>query len=86
MRPPICAICDRDQRDHPELEFELVTFREVEHLDHPGHPEGLEWFCQDHLEAAKKRDHLLEREAIRQIREIEKQGPMRRFLRRLFGK
>ncbi len=85
MRPPICAICDRDQRDHPDLEFDLVTFREVEKLDHPGHPDGMEWFCQDHAEEAKKRVHLLCDEALRQIRKLEDEGGFRRIWRKLTG-
>jgi len=86
MRPPICAICNRDQRDYPDLDFDLITFREVQQLDRPGHPEGMEWFCQDHSKAAKERDYLLCEEALRQMRELEKEGGLKRFWRRLTGK
>lgn len=69
MRPPICDFCDRDSRDEPGLEFGLVSFRNRERLEQPGHPEGLLWFCQDHLEQARELSHLDSHEALRRMRE-----------------
>ncbi|MDF1824644.1 MAG: hypothetical protein P1U68_08375 [Verrucomicrobiales bacterium] len=57
MKPPACAVCDREQRDHPELDFDLVRFRDFKPLDRPGHPKGLLWFCADHIEAAREWQH-----------------------------
>lgn len=68
MQPPICSFCDRDQRDNADLEFELVRFENYEPLDHPGHPKGLLWFCQDHIDAARKLEHLSSSEALREMR------------------
>jgi len=72
MRPPICDFCDRDCREHPELEFGLVSFRDREQLEQPGHPEGLLWFCQDHLERARELSHLDSHEALTRMREEER--------------
>jgi|688.fasta_scaffold443584_2 hypothetical protein len=68
MRPPICDYCDRDERDHSGLEFGLVSFRNHRRLDRPGHPEGLLWFCQDHLERARALAALDSHEALRRMR------------------
>lgn len=68
MRPPICALCDRDQRDDWDLNFSLVRFRDFETLDRPGHPKGVEWFCDDHVELARKYEDLPFAEAMKQIR------------------
>jgi len=69
MRPPICDFCDRDERKHPGLEFGLVSFRNHEPLGEPGHPEGLLWFCQDHISEARSLSHLDSGEALRRMRE-----------------
>jgi len=71
MRPPICAICSRDSRDHPELKFDWVRFSDFEAIEGPGHPEGLEWFCADHLEQARRMKDFPMKEAIQKIREEE---------------
>lgn len=71
MRPPICDFCDRDGRDHPSLEFALVSFRNREPLEQPGHPKGLLWFCQDHLARASELSHLDSHGALRRMREEE---------------
>lgn len=68
MRPPICDYCDRDERDQPGLEFGLVSFRNYRPIDRPGHPEGLLWFCQDHLGRAREFAHLDSHEALRRMR------------------
>jgi len=76
MRPPICAICDNDFRASMSEEG-LVSFKlsdkEIEENKRfedskiTGHPAGLEWFCKDHYEKAKKLSHLTKREAIKQM-------------------
>ena len=68
MEPPICAICDRDGRDHPDLEFDLVKFADYEPIDCPGHPDGLRWFCSNHLEKARNLENLTSQNAIKEIR------------------
>ncbi|MDB3940060.1 hypothetical protein N9406_03785 [Verrucomicrobiales bacterium] len=68
MEPPICSLCDRDHRDQPDLDFDLVRFTDYEPIDHPGHPKGLHWFCSDHLEAAKTLEYLYSGEALERLR------------------
>ena len=75
MRPPICAACDRDfcenAKDSGE-EFDLVKFADYEALPPgmTGHPRGYEWFCQKHLDAARKLSHLPLAEAVRILRQV----------------
>lgn len=68
MKPPICSLCHRDQRDEPGLEFGLVYFADYESIDHPGHPKGLHWFCSDHLDAAKSLEYVSSSEALERLR------------------
>jgi hypothetical protein len=85
MEPPICALCGRDQRDEPELAFDLVSFREHETLDFPGHPDGVLWFCQEHVEDARNLDFLLADEALRRLRKNEQRPGWLKALRRMTG-
>ena len=65
MRPPICAICDKDL---DVGEGGLVYFakrpsdvewdEEMERLDRVGHPPYVEWFCNQHLPRARELKHL----------------------------
>ncbi len=77
MRPPVCAICDRDIRDirdirdESELEFDLVQCADFEPIEGPGHPNGLEWFCADHIEPARKLKNLKRRDAVNRIKAYE---------------
>ena len=76
MRPPICAVCDRDFRDDLEesdLAGDLVTFIDYEALPEGmvGHPKGVEWFCSKHIRKAKILSHLSSKVAIYQIRQFD---------------
>lgn len=70
MQPPICSFCHRDQRDCEGLEFGLVKFADYEPLDRPGHPKGMLWFCNEHLEEAKKLEQLESSNALKQLRSL----------------
>lgn len=55
MRPPICRLC-ADDRVNTALEGgDWLAFADYAALPDgmTGHPEGLEWFCQRHLPAAR---------------------------------
>lgn len=77
MRPPICAIC-YNRMDDENRDFELVSFQLSEEdkefnkrFEKPGfigHPHGLEWFCKEHAEIAKKYVHLTLGEALKEIK------------------
>ena len=76
MRPPICAVCDRDFRDDLEdndLAGDVVTFIDYEDLPEGmvGHPKGVEWFCSKHIKKAKILSHLSSKVAIYQIQQFE---------------
>lgn len=51
MKPPICQLCHR----HCAGAADLVQFADYTALPPgmTGHPHGLEWFCAEHLEAAR---------------------------------
>ena len=73
MRPPICAVCDRDFRDDlgdSDLTGGMVYFADYESLPDGtvGHPTGLEWFCSIHIRKAKILAHLPTKDAINQIK------------------
>ena len=73
MRPPICAFCGKDFRDSTSkgglVRFKL-TADEIEsnsrkvQSNFVFHPKGLEWFCGDHILAAKKLSHLSLKSAL----------------------
>ncbi len=67
MRPPYCAFCDTFI-ETPEA-GDLVQFSDYAPLpdDMTGHPEGLEWFCREHLPAAAALSHLTLGEALRAL-------------------
>ena len=75
MRPPICAICDKEF----DPDAELVTFKATEESREfdrrvreegiVGHPPNREWFCRKHVEIAKKMMELTRSEALSKIRE-----------------
>jgi hypothetical protein len=53
MKPAICPVCNTSSMQSPKGEW--VTFLDYNRLDEEeiGHPEGLEWFCANHLSEAK---------------------------------
>ncbi|HUY25162.1 MAG TPA: hypothetical protein VMV09_07660 [Candidatus Saccharimonadales bacterium] len=74
MIPPICAVCLREAASVPDafplpLLEHLVYFADYEADPEamPGQPQGVEWFCIDHLEAAKASSHLPTDRALRII-------------------
>lgn len=91
MRPPICAICHKDFRRSTSegggVRFKL-TEKDKAHNQRlkenlmVGHPAGYEWFCEDHIEAAKKYKHLTWGEARTKIKEESKGGRFWNFFKK----
>ncbi|MGB1250377.1 MAG: glycosyltransferase [Candidatus Promineifilaceae bacterium] len=76
MKPPICEVCStylRADSAQSTTQGNLVRFANYEPLPDGmvGHPTGLEWFCGNHVEAAKGLTHLSSSAAIAQIRTSE---------------
>lgn len=72
MRPPICFICGT--RFSPREGGGTVRFTDYEPLPEgmTGHPEGLEWFCEEHhKEALELTEHT-----SAQARKIQSGRPM----------
>ena len=78
MRPPICAICDKDFRNsenisgvHFALSKEDVQYnKRFDQEGFVGHPAGFEWFCEDHIKLAEKYSHLTLAQAMVTMREV----------------
>ena len=68
MRPPICEVCHWDGRDQAG-DFGLVQFSDYRPLPDgiTGHPEGMGWFCNRHLAAARARRNMTLAEAVDEI-------------------
>jgi hypothetical protein len=59
MRPPICAVCGVTSASvGSSAHFELVYVADYQSRPGPGHPPGMEWFCQVHVMAAQRLSHL----------------------------
>lgn len=67
MKPPVCSVCDR--QFEPNVDS-LVAFADYEPLpeDIVGHPQGLEWVCPEHIQAARSLRHLDSESAIARLR------------------
>ena len=75
MRPPICAVCGRDFRhdlENDDLSGGTVRFSDFINLPEGkvGHPNGLEWFCSQHIRKAKTLSHLTAKQAILYIKSV----------------
>jgi hypothetical protein len=63
MKPAICVICGKKS---PSVDGDWVEFSDFSQESISGitHPQGLEWFCVEHLEAAKSIANLSANEGI----------------------
>ena len=78
MKPPICAICNKDFRANIKSggivrfniseEDKTINDANNKKIGFIAHPIGLAWFCGEHLEIAKKYSHLELKEAYTIIR------------------
>lgn len=88
MMPPSCGLCGRTDG------CDLVAFAktaEDEEFERDvaqgatGHPPRAEWFCGAHEAPARALAHLTRVEALARLR-APPEGPIRRALRRIFGR
>jgi hypothetical protein len=65
LKPPHCVVCG-DERHGATL----VQFADYRALPDgmPGHPHGLDWFCERHAPAATELRHLPIADAVARIR------------------
>jgi hypothetical protein len=76
MRPPVCAICDRDleESDGGVIYFkkrfsDKVWDRKMNRIQGVGHPPYAEWFCGKHFDRVKELEELTIDKAISKINE-----------------
>jgi hypothetical protein len=68
MKPAVCGICGKSAVESQNGDW--VTFANYKRLDDEeiGHPEGLEWFCELHLEEAKLLSTMNSLDALTELR------------------
>lgn len=68
MRPAVCKVCNTSAIQSPNGEW--IQFSDYKSLDDEeiGHPDGLEWFCENHVEAAKLLSNKNYSDAIGELR------------------
>ena len=68
MKPAVCGVCGKSAIESHSGDW--VTFSDYKQLDKDeiGHPEGLEWFCERHLEEAKSLLRLKSAEVLVELR------------------
>ncbi len=67
MKPPRCELCNRSF--NPKEGGGLIQFSDYTPLPDgiTGHPEGVEWFCSRHVDAANDLRHLSSADAMREL-------------------
>ena len=68
MKPAICPVCGRSAI---EAHGDMVEFADYAPLPegYLGHPQGLEWFCDEHLSAAQAASGKPSEEAIKSLKQ-----------------
>jgi hypothetical protein len=68
MKPAVCGVCGKSAIESHNGDW--VTFSDYKQpeKDEIGHPEGLKWFCERHLEEAKSLSKLESAEALEELR------------------
>lgn len=69
MKPAICVICGNRS---PIAEGDWVEFSDytADSTNQITHPKGLEWFCNEHIEAAKSVSNLTASEGVKKVLEV----------------
>jgi hypothetical protein len=76
MKPPVCNLCGKPAWDETgprrgdSVEFANYKPYSVGEDVSIGHPAGLEYFCDSHIDAARKLVHLSDAEALTELRKI----------------
>ena len=76
MRPPICAICDKEFIDlekgglvyFKNRPSDIEWNKKMENEGMVGHPPYAEWFCEEHYTKALELEHLTVDEAMKVLR------------------
>lgn len=63
MKPAICLICGKDGLSAGGDWIKFADYKPSS-INDIAHPKGLEWFCKDHLDAAKSVAELPSNEGI----------------------
>lgn len=68
MKPALCGVCGKSAIESHNGDW--ITFSDYKNPDNEeiGHPDGLEWFCELHLEEAKLLSKLKSKEALTELR------------------
>jgi hypothetical protein len=68
MKPAICGVCGKSAVESQNGDW--VAFSDYKRLENEeiGHPDGLEWFCEMHLEEAKSLSTMKSSDALAELR------------------
>ena len=67
MEPPICNVCHKKfdfDRYYEEYLVEFADYKEPSEDAEAHHPVGQLWFCERHIQSARRLHHLTSREAV----------------------
>ncbi len=70
MKPSICYLCDKPGHEH--VGGDWLEFADYMPLPdgYMGHPDGFEYFCDEHIDAAQKLVHLNSDAALAELKNI----------------
>lgn len=71
MKPAVCLLCGKASIDEPSPNAgDWVRFADFRPLDAGalGHPTGLEYYCDEHVEAARRLDSYTAAQALETLR------------------
>jgi len=69
MKPAICGVCGVSVVQSSDGDWIAFSdYKKSPDNEEIGHPEGLEWFCEDHLEGARLLSGRKRAEALRALR------------------
>ena len=69
MKPAICCICGNFPAANNEGDWVAFADHDVEAEPSLSHPDGLEYFCEEHINAARCFTSFTAAEALKKIKE-----------------
>jgi hypothetical protein len=73
MKPSVCELCKKPHlAESGSVSGDWLEFADYKPLELGviGHPDGFEYFCDEHVEAARKLTHLPANDALSELQKI----------------
>jgi len=68
VKPALCGVCGKSAIESPNGDWVTFSDHKKSASEVIGHPEGLEWFCEEHLDEANLLSGLKSSEALAELR------------------